>query len=138
MKAIVATLALSILPIVLSGPSLKAEDLPPFVTAVSPPSSAALAFQEDMAVSNPNGALDGKTKELIALAVAAQVPCSYCIYGHTQGAKHFGATDAQIKEAIAMSAQVRKWSTELQGNQYDLAEFKKQVDGFYAAAAKSQ
>jgi AhpD family alkylhydroperoxidase len=138
MKVLVATLALGFLPLALSGQCLKAEDLPPFVMAVSPPSSAALAFQEDMAVSNPNGALDGKTKELIALAVAAQVPCSYCIYGHTQGAKHFGATDAQIKEAVAVSAEVRKWSTELQGNQYDLAEFKKQVDGFYAASAKAQ
>jgi AhpD family alkylhydroperoxidase len=138
MKSLVATLTLSLLPIVLSGQSLRAEDLPPFVTAVSPPSSAEPAFQEEMAVFNPNGALDGKTKELIALAVSAQVPCSYCIYGHTQGAKHFGATDAQIKEAIATSAQVRKWSTELQGNQYDLADFKKQVDAFYAASAKSQ
>src|SRR5690349_5732261 len=29
---------------------------------------------------NPDTALDGKTKELIGLAVAAQVPCKYCIY----------------------------------------------------------
>jgi alkylhydroperoxidase/carboxymuconolactone decarboxylase family protein YurZ len=48
------------------------------------------------------------------------------------GAKHAGATDEQIKEAIAASGQVRKMSTELNGNQYDLAVFKKQIDSFYA------
>jgi AhpD family alkylhydroperoxidase len=85
-----------------------------------------------MAVFNPKGALDGKTKELIGLAVAAQVPCQYCIYAHTLGAKHAGATDEEIKEAVAASGLVRKMSTELNGNQYDLAAFKKQIDSFYA------
>src|SRR5262245_7879180 len=28
---------------------------------------------------NPKTSLDGKTKELIGLAVAAQIPCQYCI-----------------------------------------------------------
>ena len=87
-----------------------------------------------MTVFNPKGALDGKTKELIGLAVAAQIPCQYCIYAHTVGARHAGATDEQIKEAIAASALVRKMSTELNGNQYDMAEFKKQIDAAYAAA----
>src|SRR5688572_26234135 len=32
---------------------------------------------------NPATALDGRTKELIGLAVAAQVPCRYCIIAHT-------------------------------------------------------
>ena len=81
-----------------------------------------------MAVFNPKGALDGKTKELIGLAVAAQVPCQYCIYAHTLGAKHAGATDEEIKEAVAASGLVRKMSTELNGNQYDMAEFKKQIE----------
>src|SRR5687767_12311553 len=31
---------------------------------------------------NPNTALSGKVKELIGLAVAAQVPCIYCIHAH--------------------------------------------------------
>src|SRR5689334_7687820 len=30
----------------------------------------------------PNTALDAKTKELIGLAVAAQIPCEYCIQFH--------------------------------------------------------
>ena len=73
-------------------------------------------LDEYLAVMNPTGALDGKTKQLIALAVAAQVPCAYCVYAHTKFAKAAGATDAQIKEAIATAALVRFNSTMLNGS----------------------
>ena len=111
-----------------------AQDAPPFLNAIAPQATVSSAWQQWMTVFNPKGALDGKTKELIGLAVAAQIPCQYCIYAHTVGARHAGATDEQIKEAIAASALVRKMSTELNGNQYDMAEFKKQIDAAYAAA----
>ncbi len=88
---------------------------------------------------NPNTALDGKTKELMGLAVAAQIPCQYCIYFHTLAAKANGASDEEIKEAVAMAAIVRHWSTMLNGSQVDFATFKKQTDELLAAAkAKSQ
>jgi AhpD family alkylhydroperoxidase len=128
MKALIVALAFSsLLPV-----SVFAEDAPPFVKAITPQAAVSTSWQEWMEVFNPKGALDGKTKELIGLAVAAQIPCQYCIYAHTLGAKHAGATDEQIREAIAASALVRKMSTELNGNQYDMAEFKKQVDAAYA------
>ncbi|WP_412033340.1 carboxymuconolactone decarboxylase family protein [Mesorhizobium sp. CA8] len=88
---------------------------------------------------NPNTALNGKTKELMGLAVASQIPCQYCIYFHTLAAKANGASDEEIKEAIAMAAIVRHWSTMLNGSQVDLATFKKQTDDLFAAVkAKSQ
>jgi AhpD family alkylhydroperoxidase len=88
---------------------------------------------------NPNTALNGKTKELMGLAVASQIPCQYCIYFHTLAAKANGASDEEIKEAIAMAAIVRHWSTMLNGSQVDLATFKKQTDDVFAAVkAKSQ
>ncbi|NUS18366.1 MAG: carboxymuconolactone decarboxylase family protein [Mesorhizobium sp.] len=88
---------------------------------------------------NPNTALNGKTKELLGLAVASQIPCQYCIYFHTLAAKANGASDEEIKEAIAMAAIVRHWSTMLNGSQVDLATFKKQTDDLFAAVkAKSQ
>jgi AhpD family alkylhydroperoxidase len=88
---------------------------------------------------NPKTALDGKTKELMGLAVASQIPCQYCIYFHTQAAKLNGASDEEIKEAVAMAAIVRHWSTMLNGSQVDLATFKKQTDEvFTAVKAKSQ
>ena len=129
MKSFVIALAFgAVLPV-----SAFAQDAPPFLKAIEPQATVGPSWQEDLALFNPKGALDGKTKELIGLAVAAQIPCEYCIYGHTVGAKHAGATDDQIREAIAVAGQVRKMSTELNGNQYDLAAFKKQIDAAYAA-----
>ena len=129
-KALIVALAFGVVVPV----SAFAQDAPPFLKAIAPQATVSSAWQEWMTVFNPKGALDGKTKELIGLAVAAQIPCEYCIYAHTLGAKHAGATDDQIKEAVAASALVRKMSTELNDNQYDMTEFKKQIDTVYAGA----
>ena len=59
-------------------------------------------------------------------------PANTASGGYTVGAKQAGATDEQIKEAIAAAALVRKMSTELNGNQYDMAEFKRQIDAAYS------
>jgi AhpD family alkylhydroperoxidase len=93
---------------------------------------------------NPNTKLTGKMKELIGLAVAAQIPCQYCVYFHTAAAKANGATEDEIREAVAMAAIVRHWSTVLNGMQIDPAGFRGEVDtvlrlaGEKAKAAKSQ
>jgi AhpD family alkylhydroperoxidase len=138
MKALVATLALCILPVMASSQSVNAQDAPKFMKDTFPEQGLSAAWQETLAVGNPNGALDAKTKELIGLAVAAQIPCTYCVYYHTQAARHAGATDAQIKEAVAAAAETRKWSTVLNGNEYDMGDFKKQVDAAYGGPTKSQ
>jgi AhpD family alkylhydroperoxidase len=77
---------------------------------------------------NPKTKLDGKTKELIGLAVSAQIPCQYCIFFHTAAAKANGATEEEVREAVAMSAIVRHWSTVLNGMQVDPAEFRRETD----------
>ena len=74
-------------------------------------------------------ALTPKEKSLISLAVAAQIPCSYCIWSDTQNAKHAGATDEEIQEAVAMAALTRHWSTIFNGMQVDFAQFKKDMGG---------
>ena len=81
-------------------------------------------------------ALDAKTKELIALAVVSQIPCAYCIWADAAGAKQAGATDEQIKEAVAIAATERYWSTMLNGLQIDLAGFKAELGPVFGAAAK--
>lgn len=85
---------------------------------------------------NPKTQLSGKTKELIGLAVASQIPCQYCIYFHTVAAKANGATDEEIKEAVSMSAVVRHWSTMLNGTQVNLDEFKRDTDTVMSHAAQ--
>lgn len=53
------------------------------------------------------GALDAKTKQLIAVAVAHVTQCPYCIKGHTEGATRAGATEAEVMEAIWVAAEMR-------------------------------
>ena len=96
---------------------------------VFPQSGIAGAWAEFKTIQlNPDTKLNGKTKELIGLAVAAKIPCTYCIYFHTAAAKANGATDEEISEAVAMAAISRHWSTVLNGMQVDLAAFKTDTD----------
>ncbi|TGQ51707.1 carboxymuconolactone decarboxylase family protein [Mesorhizobium sp. M1C.F.Ca.ET.193.01.1.1] len=74
-------------------------------------------------------ALSPKVKSLISLAVAAQIPCSYCVWSDTENAKRAGATDEEIQEAVAMAALTRHWSTIFNGMQVDMAQFKKDMGG---------
>lgn len=48
--------------------------------------------------------LDAKTKELIRLAVASVFRCKHCTEHHVQDALAAGASKAEIKEAILLSA----------------------------------
>jgi AhpD family alkylhydroperoxidase len=110
--------------------------VPGFFKAL-PESGIAGAWAEFKSVQlNPNTKLDGKTKELIGLAVSAQVPCQYCIYFHTAAAKANGATDQEVGEAVAMAAIVRHWSTVLNGMQVDLVAFKRDTDTVLRTAAE--
>jgi AhpD family alkylhydroperoxidase len=86
---------------------------------------------------NPSTALPGKVKELIGLAVAAQVPCRYCTYAHTQFAKLNGASQTEIGEAVVIASLTRHWSTVLQGFQTDLGKFKTEIAKLVAHAKKN-
>lgn len=53
------------------------------------------------------GALDEKTKQLIALGVSHVTQCTNCIKGHTKTAKMKGASNEQLMEAIWVAAEMR-------------------------------
>lgn len=50
-----------------------------------------------------DGALDKKTKELIALAIGVTQRCDGCIGFHAKALKDLGATREEIAEVMAMS-----------------------------------
>lgn len=50
-----------------------------------------------------DGAVDRKTKELIALAIAISVRCDGCIASHARGAAQHGATEAEVAETIGVA-----------------------------------
>lgn len=49
------------------------------------------------------GALDTKTKELMALALAVSMRCDGCIASHARGAVKQGATEAEVAEAVGVA-----------------------------------
>ncbi len=65
------------------------------------------AFEEFSRQVFAEGAIDEKTKQLIAVAVAHVTQCPYCIDGHTKLAKRKGATPQQVMEAIWVAAEMR-------------------------------
>jgi AhpD family alkylhydroperoxidase len=49
------------------------------------------------------GALDAKTKELIALAVSVSTRCDDCIAFHAKAAAQHGATQEEVLETLGMA-----------------------------------
>lgn len=86
---------------------------------------------------NPKTALAGKDKELIGLAVAAQVPCRFCVHFHTVAARLQGASNEEIKEAVAMAAVTRLGSTVLNGGQVDRTTFRREFDAIMTRAKRA-
>lgn len=111
----------------------------PTMFEVFPKYALAGAWDNFKQLSSPDSKIPAKYRELLQLAVAAQIPCQYCIYFHTAAAKAYGATEEEIQEAVAQGAQTRHWSMILQGNQVDLESFKAEFDEmmkYMAAQAK--
>lgn len=80
---------------------------------------------------NENTALPSKVRELIGLAVAAQIPCEYCVYYHIKAARAAGASQEEIREAVHQASLTRHWSTILYGNQYDLDAYITEIDAAF-------
>jgi len=60
------------------------------------------AFSKLAAASTKNGALDPKTKELIAIGIAIAVRCDGCIAFHVRTAVRHGATREEMLETVSM------------------------------------
>lgn len=58
-------------------------------------------------VALAEGAIPGKYKELMALAVAFTTQCPYCIELHSVRAREKGASDPEIAETVLVTAALR-------------------------------
>jgi AhpD family alkylhydroperoxidase len=68
-----------------------------------------------------------KYRELIGLGINAVSKCRYCTLFHTEMAKLYGATDAEIEEAVHYAKSSAGWSTYLNGMQVDYDTFKDEI-----------
>ena len=97
------------------------------------PELAVLIRDMDQIMVN-DGALDRKTKRLIALACVAVRMCEDCIYPQAKVAKNYGATKAEIVEAMqvaVLTGGVPTWSVAKKGltqlfDEWELEEAKKE------------
>lgn len=81
-------------------------------------------WQETKGIEFGKTALDAKTKDLIGLAIAAQMPSRLTAWSYSKCGKASGATDAQLHEAVALSAMARHWSTFFNGVQLDETRYR--------------
>lgn len=112
-----------------------AQDGPAFFKDTYPPHAFQSVMQWYGTLGGEDAQLDAMSRELVMLGVAAQIPCDYCVYAHAKNAAAAGATEVQIKEAVAAAAAVRMWSTVLNGMDYDYESFVSEFDAMRGAAA---
>ena len=85
-----------------------------------------------------DGIIPNKYRELMGVAISAATKCHYCALFHTEAAKLFGASDAEIEYAVRYAKNSAGWSAYLNGMQVDLAGFKKEVGEIVAYVGSQQ
>lgn len=68
-----------------------------------------------------------KYRELMGLAVAANIKCPYCTHFHTAAARIHGASDAELAETFTLASFTSRYSAMLHASQQDLDEFKQAI-----------
>jgi AhpD family alkylhydroperoxidase len=101
--------------------------VPSFIKAL-PDSSIAEEWELFKKVQIEETAIPNKYRELIGVGVAAIMRCKYCSYYHTSVAKLYGATDAEIEDAVHFAKSSAGWSTYINGLQADFDQFKNEID----------
>lgn len=64
------------------------------------------AYRGLMEEATKDGALDGKTKELMKLAISVAVHCEDCIVYHARAAAKRGATREEVAESIGVAVEM--------------------------------
>ncbi|NIM45492.1 MAG: hypothetical protein GTN80_07595 [Nitrososphaeria archaeon] len=71
--------------------------------------------------------MPAKYRELIGLAVAANIKCPYCQLFHTGTAKLHGASDEEQAELYFLASFTARWSSMLHAQHYDYDQFAKEL-----------
>lgn len=73
----------------------------------APDDFATFAEWDKSVFSEEGHELSKKTRELIAIGVAATTQCPHCIEAHSRSAQKAGATEAELSEAVMVAAAIR-------------------------------
>lgn len=72
-------------------------------------------------------AIPPKYRELIGVAVAANIKCPYCAHFHRTAARMHGASEEELEEVYALSSLTPRYSAMLHAQQYDLDQFESEI-----------
>ncbi len=72
--------------------------------------------------------IPAKYRELIGLAIAANIKCPYCQTFHTEAAKLHGATEAELAEISLLASYTTRYSALIHAQNYDLETFEQEVE----------
>ena len=64
------------------------------------------AFRTVVESTAKDGALEGKTKELMALSIAVAIRCGDCITFHARACAQKGCTRAEVAEALGVAVEM--------------------------------
>ncbi len=70
--------------------------------------------------------IPAKYRELIGLAISANIKCPYCQLFHREAAKMQGATDEELSELAFLASNTAGWSAIIHAQHYDYDKFKKE------------
>ena len=75
------------------------------------------AFRDLVKAASGDGALDHKTKELIALAIAVAIRCEGCIIFHTRACLRLGASREEIVDMLGVAVEMGGGPSAIYGSQ---------------------
>ena len=64
------------------------------------------AYSQLTQAASAEGALDSKTKELMALAISVSIRCEDCIVYHTRAAIKHGASEDEVMETLGVAVEM--------------------------------
>lgn len=101
--------------------------LVPSMFKAVPDSSLELEWKLFKRVQFDEGPIPNKYRELIGVAISAVSKCRYCALYHTEVARLYGATDAEIEDAVHYAKSSAGWSTYINGIQLDYDQFQEEI-----------
>lgn len=81
--------------------------------------------------------IPSKYRELIGLAVAANIKCPYCQAFHTGAAQMNGATDDEMAELVMLASMTSRWSAIIHAQHYDMDTFNRELEQIGAHLQKT-
>lgn len=78
------------------------EELPNFYKAMIPYPGLTAQFWESLKKAMAPGAIDAKTKEMLALAISVTLGARYAIESHIDIARKLGMTEAELDEILML------------------------------------